>query len=265
MNRLSVSLSIMLVLVMLFAGCRNSANGSQERKESREAKALLQGVWLNQDTEEVFFKVQGDTVYYPDTVSLPSYFKIVDDTIYIGTSAGYHISKQSEHLLWFENSNGEAIKLEKQQLDADDVFQRSAPVIQTLTEVLKRDTVVFLEGQRYHCYTAINPTRYKVVSRQLNDDGIMVDQVYYDNIVHVSVFKGSQQVFSRDIRKQQYAKLVPEEFLANAILNDMIYEFSDGEGFHFNAHLCVPNEATSYVIANIVSRDGRLTTKIKEY
>lgn len=246
--------------------------GCGERKplsESREAKALLQGAWADHETEEVMFRMKGDTVYYADSTSMPAYFKVVADTLYIGRNA-YHIEKQTPHQLWFGNQNGELMKLAKIEADddAEEGEQAEAqlprPTIQTLTEVMKRDTVVFHRGERYHCYIAINPTRYKVTIHTLNDDGLNVDEVFYDNIVNISIFKGANQIFKRDLRKQDYARLVKGDFLEKAILNDMNFKRVDAEGFHFTASLCQPKGVISYLVDNIVSQQGSVRFKVAE-
>ena len=89
-----------LVLLAILSGCRQNTRSAADLKESREAKALLQGVWTNEDTEDVAFRMRGDSVYYSDSTSMPAYFKVVGDTLYIGSSARYHIEKHTEHLLW---------------------------------------------------------------------------------------------------------------------------------------------------------------------
>ena len=238
-----------LLITGQFYSCRNGKGSAYDRPESLTAKELLQGVWIDEESEEVFFQMKGDSVYYPDTVSQAAYFKVVDDTLYIGKSAGYHIEKQTEHLLWFKNHNGEIVKLGKADEEStEDVYENSKPQIQQLSEVLKRDSVVFLNGQRYHWYIAINPTRYKVVRSTYNEDGMQVDQVYYDNIVHVSIFQGSNQLFSKDLRKTVYTSRVPKDFLSQAILNDMVFDHADQDGFHFHATLCQPDAASCYVV-----------------
>ena len=108
----------------------------------------------------------------------------------------------------------------------------------TYTHQVKKDSVVNYDGARYHWYIAINPTKYKVITRTYNDDGIEVENVYYDNIMHVSVFQGSRQLYSSDFRKQQYANQVPAQFLEEAILANMEFTHIDADGLHFAATLC---------------------------
>ena len=114
-------------------------------------------------------------------------------------------------------------------------------------------------------YVAINPTKYKVVRHTLNEDGLDVENVYYDNIIHLSIFQGDHQLFSRDFRKQQYQQRVPAQFFDQAVLNNMEYSSADEKGLHFNVSLCTPGDASCYLIEHVVSLDGQLSTELIEY
>lgn len=259
----SIAIAI-LALLALLASCGNRNASSAQREESRQAKALLQGVWMDQTTEAVVFKMEGDSVYYPDSTSQTAYFCVVDDSLFIGDASRYHIEKQSEHVLWFQGQDGELVKLEKTSTEEHaEVFEN--PQILTLTEVMKKDTVVMYDNQRYHLYIAINPTRYKVVRHTLTDEGLDVENVYYDNIIHLSVFQGNRQVFSRDFSKKMYKQVVAERFLGQSILNNMEFDKVDADGFHLNSSLCMPGDASCYLIEHVVSFDGQLSTKLLEY
>lgn len=267
-NNSLAPLLVGVLTVVLAVSCVNGNKPVEELPESREAKQLMQGLWAERESGDLFFRMEGDTVYYPDSLVQPAAFRVVGDTLYIGGQLGYHIEKQSEHVLWFKNQNGEVVKLEKtaadQQCDGEiDIDQHQA--MPDLREVIKRDTVVMLDGQRYHCYIAINPTHYKIVRTSINEDGMQVERVYYDNIVHISIFRGDAQLFSRDFRKQQYHRHVPQEFLGQAKLNDMEFAGCDGRGFHFIASLCYPDAASCYMVENVIDRSGQLTTKLFEY
>ena len=55
----------LVVSVFLSVGCKQQSAGQvEERAESKQAKQLLQGVWMDQESEMVVFKMQGDTVYF---------------------------------------------------------------------------------------------------------------------------------------------------------------------------------------------------------
>ena len=245
----------------------SSATSQEVEEESKEAKALLQGIWINEDTEEVSFRALGDTIYYPDTISQPTYFKIVKDSLVLGSSVvRYPIVKQMEHVFWFKNQNGEVVKLQK----SDDPilvfnFVHDRPGILTYTDVVKVDSVVNYNGNRYHWYIAINPTKYKVHATSYSDDGVEVDNIYYDNIMNISLFQGAKKVFSSDFKKQQYASKIPQQFLEQSILSNMEYTKVDDKGFHFVSTICKPDGASCYKAENIISFDGKLTTILIEY
>lgn len=248
----------------IFVGCGQKT--ADQLPESQEAKQLLQGIWSDEETENLVFQMRGDSVYYPDSTSMPAYFRVYDDTLYIGSSARYHIEKHTEHLLWFKGGDGELVKLVKDDGEEEqETFEKNKAQILSLTDVLKKDTVVSYNGNRYHLYVAINPTKYKVVRHTLNEDGLDVENVYYDNIIHLSIFQGAHQLFSRDFRKQQYQQCVPAQFFDQAVLNNMEYSSADEKGLHFNVSLCTPGDASCYLIEHVVSLDGQLSTELIEY
>ncbi len=248
-------------LLLSLSGCSSRQGGSTERPENKEAKALLQGVWMDAETDNVVFKMEGDSVFYSDSTSVTAYFKVVDDTLYIGRTARYHIERQTEHLICFQSPDGDLIKLYKVEEEVADDYEPQKAQVLSLTDVEKKDTVVFWGGERYHLYIAINPTKYKVSRRTVNEDGLEVENVYYDNVIHLSIFQGSRQLFSRDFRKQQYEKQVPSQFFNESILNDMDLMKTDASGFHLYLSICKPGDASCYQLEHIVSFNGQLTIK----
>jgi hypothetical protein len=260
------SVLLCLMLLVTIASCkRNSDVAVISTSEDRQAKELLQGVWIEDETEEISFRVKGDSIFFPDSTSLPAYFRIVADSFYLG-GASYLIEKQSPHLFWFRNQTGDVVKLSKSDDPDEELdFQRQPAMPITLNEVVKTDSVVMFGGQRYHWYVAVNPTRYKVQKTSYNDDGVGVENVYYDNIINISLFKGAEKLFSRDFRKQMYIKNVPPRFLDQAILGNMQFDHIDARGFHFNATLCIPDGASCYLIETLISFNGEVVYKLLEY
>ena len=256
------------VMAVVFASCRNTERvDAVGVEESAAAKAMLQGIWIDSDAEDLVFKAKGDTIFYPDSTSQPAYFRILHDTLMIGSPAiKYPIVKQAEHIFWFVNTAGDTVRLVRSEEASDSIgFEVKRPEVLTTTNVIKSDTVVNCDNERYHCYVAINPTRNKVVVTSFNDDGVEVSNVYYDNMIRLSVFKGSgQRFFSRDIRKQLFAQYVPEDFLRQAVLNNISFVEADGQGLHFHATLCVPNAASCYLVEMIVSTGGEMSMKLLE-
>jgi hypothetical protein len=237
-------------------------------QENLEAKAMLQGIWVDEETDEVSFRAEGDTIYYPDSVSQQTCFRIVGDSLVLkDVDARYAIVRQSAHVFWFRNQAGDEVHLNKSEDSlrmASFVHDRPATIL-TYTEVVKTDSVVFFNGDRYHWYLAINPTHYKVHATSYSDDGVEVDRIYYDNIMNVSLFQGSKKLFSCDFRKQQYEGKIPHDFLERAILARMDYAGVDNRGFRFNATLCIPDGASCYKVENLISHNGHLSTTLVEY
>lgn len=252
------------LLVGVLVACNQ--NNPSVLPEDKEAKALLQGVWVDEESGDVSFKVNGDTIYFSDATSMPAYFRIYEDSLYLGSGTSYGIVKQTEHLFWFNNQNGDLLKLEKSDGTDEGVGnEQTAPSILTYTHQVKIDSVVSYNRNRYHWYIAINPTKYKVAKRSYNEDGLEVENVYYDNIMHVSVFLGANKIFSSDFHKQQYKGLVPDAFLDEAILANMEYSHIDAQGLHFNATLCIPDGATCYMVESTISYTGVSSMKLVEY
>lgn len=258
---------VVIVVIACFAltGCKPVGNSPSVVTEDLDAKALLQGIWLESATETVSFRAEGDTIYYPDSTSQPAYFRIAADTLYLG-SQHYAIVEQDRYHFCFQDMTGEVVRLVRSQ-EAEDTLEFSSqrPEILSLTEVVKIDSVINYGGQRYHWYIAFNPTKYQIVRTTYNSDGIEVKNVYYDNIVHLSLYNGSKCLFSRDIRKQLYVSDVPQSFLDQAILANMQYDRVDAFGFHFNVTLCIPDGSSCYLMETCIGFDGQLSMKLLEY
>lgn len=249
-------------------GCHRASESksTEAQEEDAEAKKMLQGIWLNDDDEDdVAFRVEGDTIYYPDSTSQPVYFYIQSDTLVMkgANTAKYPIIKQAAHIFQFKVQNGDVIKLVKTN-DKSYLrqFVHEQPVALNQRKLVKRDTVVNAGGDNYHLYVQVNPTSYKVYKSSYNDDGVEVDNVYYDNIVNVNIFHGANKVFGRDFHKEDFAKKVPASFLKQAILSDIVLRKVDSEGFHYQVVLAMPDSSMSYQVEIIVSLDGKMKVKI---
>ena len=116
MNRLLLFVIISFILII---SCQQKELHGSTLSESSAAKAMLQGIWIDEETEEVSFCAKGDTLFFSDAVSLPSYFCIVGDSLFVGDKH-YAILKQSEHSFWFVNQLGDVIKLIK---SSDDIHE----------------------------------------------------------------------------------------------------------------------------------------------
>ncbi len=259
-------LILLFCLVLGLYSCRQNSV-KNEVQEDTNAKKMLQGVWISEDDEEIAFRVKGDTIYYPDSTSRPCYFVIRRDTLIMhGThDVKYYIVKQAPHLFQFKNQTGDLVKLVK-STDPNDVkaFNVDQPVaINQFNQgqLIKRDTVVHVHGQQYHSYVQVNPTSYKVYKSYVNDDGVEVDNIYYDNIIHISLFHGASCVFSRDFHKMDFRGRVREDVLSQSILSDILFMEISSDGAHYTAQLCIPDSPSVYEVQLIIGFDGKLTMR----
>ena len=256
-------LTTILLFTAVLVGCNRQGSTPAE---SKEAKQMLQGVWMDAEGGDVSFRVKGDTIFYSDTTSMPAYFRIIGDSLVLGSGTTYGIVKQSPNIFWFTNQNGDIVKLEKSDDPIDELeFVQDKPQVLTYTQQVKKDSIVTYNGERYHWYIAINPTKFKVVAHTYNDDGLEVENVYYDNIMHISIFHGARQLFSSDFKKQMYSKLVPADFLEDAVFGAMDFNHIDADGLHFDATLCIPDGASCYMIDTQIAFTGKQTMKLMEY
>ncbi len=258
-------LTLTLGFLMLLAGCGGKAVKTVASEEDTAAKKTLQGIWLNDDGDDVAFYVNGDTIYYPDSTSQPTCFYVQSDTLVMrgGNEVKYPIVKLVDHLLMFKNQNGDVVRLEK----TDDKsymrqFDHERLVALNQNTVIRRDSVVSFGEERYHLYVQVSPTTYKVYKTTYNDDGVEVDNVYYDNIVNINVYHGGEKLFSRDFHKKDFAGEVPASFLAQAVLSDIVFGRIDGGGIHYMAVLAMPDSSLSYQVEVIISFAGKLKVHI---
>ena len=260
-------LTILSAVLLLVTACKPQPQPSAEAPsgEDKAAKELLQGVWIDELTSEVTFRAKGDTVYYADGTSLPAYFRIVGDTLELGKQ-GYKIVTLTDDCLAFLNQAGDEVRLVKgdEEVQAD-TLALSQPQVLQVSEVVQRDSVVMYGGERYHWYIYVNPTKYRVTRTTTNTDGVEIEKEYYDNIIHVSLFQGKRKLFSENFSKKMFTRDVPEQFLTQAILGNMQYSHVDAEGFHFDATICIPDEASCYVIETLVALDGTVSMKLLDY
>ncbi|MBO4826539.1 MAG: DUF4738 domain-containing protein [Prevotella sp.] len=258
----------LLLLIVCLAGCKKTRQEQPSApvvKENKKAKQMLQGIWLNEDAGDVAFRAVGDSILYPDSMSMPVHFMVIGDTLVLKgeKTVKYPIVKQGEHLFIFKNQNNEAVRLVKSE-DPDDIFSFEEKRVLTVNQrkLIKRDTVVVFNNERYHCYVQVNPTTYKVYASSYNDEGVEVQNIYYDNIIHISVFNGARKVFSKDFYKKDFAKQVPQDFLRQSVLSDFEFGRLDEQGVHYNAMLCIPDSPSSYVVEVIISYAGQLSLRV---
>lgn len=259
---------ILIVLVSLWVSCGNKPDGEEGVREDLTAKQMLQGIWLDDETEMPLMRIEGDTVYYTNPLNAPASFKVVHDTIYIYSSSpvSYKIERQTEYSFWFCSLPDEIIKLHKSENSEDSLsfISREVEVISTTPEVIKKDSVAMYNGTRYRGYVYINPSKMKVFKRAYSENGISVDNVYYDNVVHICVYEGKQLLYGRDVTKKFFSDLFPEEILEQTILADMNFIGVDDKGYHYQATIGVPESSVFYLVNIDIGFDKQLSIKKAE-
>lgn len=252
--------------VVLAMGCSPKEGGTTEDRQDRQAKQLLQGIWVTDDGQEPAMFVRGDSIFYPDTSSLPVRFWIYGDSIYLQGSnvRHYRITKQAPHLFKLLNQNGDEVKLVKSE-DRSLIpnFFQSRPYAMNLTRVERNDTSVVVDGIDYDCKLFVEPTSDRVVKSSYNGDGIEVDNMYLDNVAHLRVFVSGTQVLAHDFRKAEFSRYVPKDFLASSILRDVAFTHATTEAVFFDATIGIPDATTCYVVELKIDRAGKLTKRLK--
>jgi len=258
---------VLVSICIFFVACGNKKEGGTDAiEENKESKQLLQGVWIEEDNGDVVLRAEGDTMYFAERSVAPMYFYVVGDTLIMKgeNAAKYVIKKLTANLFIFINQNSETVRVVK----SDDkgylkMFQGDSIITFNQQQLIKRDTVVYFNSDKYHCYIHVNPTTYKVRITSYNDDGIEIDKVYYDNILHVSVYQDARKIYSSNVVKQDFANLIDSVYLDRSILNDMSYEAIDAEGVHFHAHLGIPNSSSTFIVEYVITLEGDVIKRIK--
>ena len=259
--------SLFFSAALLLFSCKqgNPEQPEPSRVEDKEAKRMLEGIWINEDEQSVAFRVKGDSIFYPDSTSLPVSFQVFADTLVMhgASDMKYAIVKQAPHLFVFKNQSGDEVRLVKSEDPIDNyAFKNPKPQAINQDLLIKRDTIVMYGSQRYHCYVQVNPTTYKVIKRTYNDEGVAVDNIYHDNIINLAVYQGASKVFSSDFHKQDFKKYLTEEILKQSVLSDMIYNRLDEDGIHYDAFIGIPDSPSGYVVDVQVGYDGKVKFEV---
>lgn len=261
-------LIVSLILTVLSACSSQTQSTRMEEEENHTAKQQLQGMWLDDVTADPIFQIKGDTLYYSDPTLAPVAFKVLADTLktYGSQTNSYHIEKQEEYTLWIQSVLGDILHLRKAENDIDSLsFQQTEELLANQPKkVIEKDHVVHYNNVRYRGYVYINPSNIKVVHPTLSEEGLEVDNVYYDNIIHICVFEGKKKLFAKDIRKQDFSGIVPNDFFQWAILSDMDFLEVNAKGYHYQATVCIPNGASCYLIDIYITTDGKITYELAD-
>lgn len=259
-NVLHIFTVITILLCALFTACTSKDNGTAIINEDKDAKQKMQGTWVNEIEGDMVFTVKGDTLFYNDSLNAPVAFCVRNDSLIIAghKEVRYHITRLNSTQLYFINSNGDEVMLQK-STDPSAVTKGEYKGVIDINQgrKIKNDTVVMWNDQRFHAYTQVNPTSYKVYQQTVNDDGMTVENVFYDNIVFIALYNGSTRVFGKNIHKKDFASLVPPTYLESAILSEITIQGAVKDGVRFVAILVRPDSYTNYRINIDITPDGK--------
>lgn len=268
MNKLSLIASCILlgsICVLLSCKPKNEDKPITQSGavEDKEAKAKLQGIWVDDEGECVEFRAVGDSIYYPEQESQPLYFKIVDNRLIIlgVDTISYHIDRLDNDAFWFRSITDEIIKLHRSQYALDSLEFNNVlhQPVALYDEVVKKDSVVVYDGHRYRGYVYINPSTMKVQKTSYNENGMKIERAFYDNVIHICVYEGKKSLYARDFVKKDFSSVVDTEFLNSAVLSDMNFIGAGKDGFWYEVSLCIPDEASCYQLYIQISYDGDYT------
>ena len=257
---------IFLISLVILSSCQKSGNRLQRMSEDKVAKELLQGMWVDDSSDKPVLSVIGDTLRYADQNAAPVLFKIIRDSIYLlgDDTISYKIARQGENTFWINTAIDELMKLHRSDYEEDRLAfrpQQDQVQVNVIQQYVEKDSVIVYDDVRYRGYVFINPSRYKVVRTLYDENGIGVESVYYDNIIHICVYNGAYELYGRDINKQMFSDYVDAESLSSSILSDMDFVAVDEAGYHYRAMLTVPESAVSQVLELVISPQGTLQIK----
>ena len=253
---------LLLTLMCFVASCTNKSHDVDE-KENYDAKKMLQGIWIDEESLQPVWRADHDSIFYADSTSVPVAFKIVGDSILLGSGeqeVRYAIIQQTQERFSFRNQNDEEVMLVKSK-DVSDAyaFTKRPPVSLNQNNRIARDTVLYVGEKRLHCYVNVNPTKYKVYVTSFNPDGVEVSNVYYDNTIHLAVYEGNRKLYGHEFKKQDFTNLVPSDFMEKAILSDLVFGKVVNGDIHYQAQFVIPDSNTSFYVAVKVSSKGEVT------
>ncbi len=257
--------AVILTVTAVTIGCSSNSKAS-DREENLEAKKNMQGTWVNELEDNIVFSVKNDTIYFNDSLSEPAYFHIYQDTLYLNYHKviKYPIKKLTASSFIFVNDSGDEVELIKSNVTTAELKPSGANEQASLNQgvVIKHDSVMTFDGKRLHAYKKVNPTTRKVYQQTKNSEGLNIENIYLDNIVYIAVYDGGRKIFGQNIEKIEFKGTVPDSYLEQAILSDVVIDGFDKNGVRFVAILSVPNSSTNYKINIFVSPTGKKTLSL---
>ncbi|MGL5979448.1 MAG: DUF4738 domain-containing protein [Phocaeicola sp.] len=256
-------LFIYIFLSLFCISCKSDKNKAQVREinENLAAKQKFQGVWMDENSSQLLFRVKGDSIFYVDDAAEPVSFQIVGDSLILkGFQVNkYKIESQTDDSFSFNSSVGERIALCKKEIESgseEELATVQATQLPVYREKTQKDALLTYQGKRYRGYSYINPSTKKVIRSEITEEGLDVNRIYYDNVIYICVYEGKTKIFGKDLTKQSFEEVIPTDFLKEAILSDMDFTAVDSSGYHYIALVCTPDGVTCYQVGISISFKG---------
>ena len=263
-------MNLKLIFGLFLIAATSCSTPSEKKVEENESqmdpnvKSQLQGVWLDKNTESPVLKIEGDSIIYASKSDSRMPYKLIGDTLFVMGlhTAAYPVLEQSEHSLCFKTPLGDEMSLYKNE-DSDILLEQIAevPEMKPVTEVIQKDSIIREGNRRLRGYVTVNPTTIKVVRPGVTEDGLSIDNVYYDNIIHICVYEGKSQLCGKDIKRTMFEGVVPEEFLSVSILQDMDFIGAKDDEYVFRATLSVPDGPCFYAKV-FISKENKVRIEL---
>lgn len=259
-------LSVFFLLSVLLLSCRHYDSGYSWRHQDKDAKQMMQGIWIDDEEGVPVFMVKGDSVLFPDTTSMPMRVWIYQDSLYLQGNGvdRYLVTRQTEHVFRFVNQGGEEVKLvkvEDSRLQA--AFFQERPYALNIFRTLSLDTLVTVASQTYHCNIQVEPTSNRIIASSFTDQGIRVDNMYLNNNARVRVWRNQVPFYEHHFQKQEFSAFVPKEFLDKAILSNVLYDRADTAAVYLDAVIGIPDASSAFVIEMKIGNKGKVLKRLK--
>lgn len=248
------------IVSLIVVNCQHKSN-----TEDKESKLLLQGIWMVDDGSSIpAMLVRGDSIFYPDSASMPISFWITNDSIYLkGNSViSYKIIKQTNNIFRIVNLNGDEVKFIKSNTKELFPLFEYHPYAMNTFEKSVSDTIVRTTIGFLHSKINIETTSDKVIKSSCNDNGIEVESTYLDNVAKLLITNNNKIIYSHSFRKVEFSNLIEQSFLKKSILSNFEFAYSDGRALYYNILIGIPDASTSYVVRLRISTDGKTTMRM---
>ena len=255
---------IVLGILLSICSCNTKDKEALIVREDKDAKKMLQGIWTDSEGIAALL-VKGDSIFYPDSASMPAKFWIYNDSLYLKCSDiyTYKITKQSNYILKFVNENGDEVRLVKSDnklLKSD--FDYHVYAVNTFQKQ-KSDTIVRTDTGYYDCRISVSTSSDRIIKSTFSDLGIGVDNVYLDNVAELNVSTGGKLVYSHQFRKQEFESLIGSKFLNNSILRKFEFNHADKNALFFDVNIGIPDASSNYLIEVKLTPDGKITKRMR--